>query len=98
MSVNLSENLPSDGHIAVSSEHGDTVQLQGHRNQSTAAFLGKKTAVTMDEANEPEVENMETQISAGQKMLSAVSGSLLTSLLGNIVSASTSSESTLLTI
>ena len=36
----------------------------------------------MDEANEPEIESMETQISASQKMLSAVSGSLLTSLLG----------------
>lgn len=36
----------------------------------------------MDEANEPEVEEMETDVSAGQKMLSAVSGSLLTSILG----------------
>jgi len=39
--------------------------------------------VTMDEANEPDIEEMQTEISASQKMLSAVSGSLLTSLLGN---------------
>lgn len=38
--------------------------------------------MTMDEANEPEIESLETNISAAQKMLSAVSGSLLTSLLG----------------
>ena len=36
----------------------------------------------MDESNEPELESVETDISAVQKMLSAVSGSLLTSLLG----------------
>ncbi|KAK4695775.1 hypothetical protein P7C71_g2034, partial [Lecanoromycetidae sp. Uapishka_2] len=35
----------------------------------------------MDEANEPEIQDVETNITAGQKMLSAVSGSLLTSLL-----------------
>ena len=36
----------------------------------------------MDETNEPEIEDAAVDISAGQKMLSAVSGSLLTSLLG----------------
>ncbi|MCJ1273328.1 hypothetical protein MMC21_001118 [Puttea exsequens] len=35
----------------------------------------------MDETNEPEIQDVNNDISAGQKMLSAVSGSLLTSLL-----------------
>ena len=37
--------------------------------------------MTMNEHDEPEAE---MDISAGQKMLSAVSGSLLTSLLGSL--------------
>ena len=41
-------------------------------------------SVTMDESNEPDPQ---MDISAGQKMLSAVSGSLLTSLLGMTSSA-----------
>lgn len=43
---------------------------------------------TMDESNEPnelEAEDVVTDISAVQKMLSAVSGSLLTSLLGTFL-------------
>lgn len=43
--------------------------------------------MTMEENNEPEIEDAAVDISAGQKMLSAVSGSLLTSLLGIILSS-----------
>ena len=42
-------------------------------------------AETTDESSEPEVDDVVTDISAVQKMLSAVSGSLLTSLLGTFL-------------
>ena len=68
--------------IALTSKHGDT-ELQGHQqHHSLSNNHREESAVTMDEANEPEIEEMQMDISAGQKMLSAVSGSLLTSLLG----------------
>lgn len=38
--------------------------------------------MTSDKAKEPEAE---IDISAGQKMLSAISGSLLTSVLGSVI-------------
>ena len=52
-----------------------------HRSSGTAAT----DTVTMDETNEPEIQDVNNDISAGQKMLSAVSGSLLTSLLGTLL-------------
>ena len=62
-------------------EHGDTAELQAQRYTSSDIQEHSRT-VTMNEADEARLKKMETDISASQKMLSAVSGSLLTSLLG----------------
>ena len=63
------------------SRDGDT-EYRGQRYYRIQDTPAEHSPVTMDEPNESEVESVETDISAVQKMLSAVSGSLLTSLLG----------------
>jgi len=69
--------------LPLQSKHGATDRLQVQPQITKSDSRGRNRPVTMDEANEPEIEEMQTEISASQKMLSAVSGSLLTSLLGN---------------
>ena len=63
------------------SRDGDT-EYRGQRHYRIQHTSTELNPVTMNESNQPEVESVETDISAVQKMLSAVSGSLLTSLLG----------------
>ena len=77
MSGVVLQPLQTDRHPSAPSKHGDT-----ERHHSISDYNREGVAVTMDAANEPEIQETQTDISAGQKMLSAVSGSLLTSLLG----------------
>ena len=81
MSGVVSEPSKSDKQKLATSRDGDT-EYRGQRHYGLQDTSAEPDPVTMDESNEPEVENVETDISAIQKMLSAVSGSLLTSLLG----------------
>lgn len=55
--------------------------LPGQRHSRIPDSLESGNTLIMNKSKEPEAE---IDISAGQKMLSAVSGSLLTSLLGNV--------------
>lgn len=63
----------------VESSHGNPKRLQRQTCDKMAGNPPEKPAVTSYKEDE---EAAETDISAGQKMLSAVSGSLLTSILG----------------
>lgn len=83
MSGLLSEPLRSDEQEFATLRHGDSAKTQRQRPNRPSDGFGSGKSVTMDDDGEtlPEVE-----ISAGQKMLSAVSGSLLTSLLGQYFS------------
>ena len=77
----VSEPSRSDEQKLATARDGDT-EYRGQRRYRIQDTSAEPNPVTMNETNEPEVENVETDISAVQKMLSAVSGSLLTSLLG----------------
>ena len=81
MSGVVSEPSRSDQQTPATSRDGDTEYPGGRHYRIQDTFADHKL-VTMDESNESEVEDVVTDISAVQKMLSAVSGSLLTSLLG----------------
>ena len=81
MSCVVSEPSRSDEQKFATSRDGDT-EYRGQRYYRIQNTSVEHKPVTMDESNEPEVEDVVTDISAVQKMLSAVSGSLLTSLLG----------------
>ena len=81
MSGVASEPSRSDKQKLATSRDGDT-EFRGQRHYRIQDTFAEPKPVTMDESNEPELESVETDISAVQKMLSAVSGSLLTSLLG----------------
>ena len=81
MSGVVSESARSGQQTLATSRDGDTEYRGGGHYRIQDTFVDHKP-VTMDESNEPEVEDAVTDISAVQKMLSAVSGSLLTSLLG----------------
>ncbi|KAL6714462.1 Carrier protein, mitochondrial [Lecanora helva] len=63
------------------SKNGNSGQSQGELHTEASGNNKNTNTVTMEKANEPESKNVQTEISATQKMLSAVSGSLLTSLL-----------------
>ena len=75
MSAFVTEPLRSDEHLSARQQHGDQRAWLGTGQDVNEI----NHIVTMDESNEPDPQ---MDISAGQKMLSAVSGSLLTSLLG----------------
>lgn len=75
----ISEPVQSDEQQLATLRHGDSEQSPEEQYHDLSA-----NSVTMDEANEPEIQDVGTDISARQKMLSAVSGSLLTSLLGRL--------------
>ena len=79
MSGFISEPVRTDEHQVATSSHGNSEHSPGHDRLSKGQ--GTSNPVTMREHDEPETE---MDISAGQKMLSAVSGSLLTSLLGRL--------------
>jgi len=71
----------SDESVPATAKHGDNTYPWGQRHDRTLneSDIGS-IAVTRDAMEDPK----ETEISAPQKMLSAVSGSLLTSLLGKV--------------
>lgn len=80
MSGFISEPVRTDEHQAATSSHGNSDYFSRQRHDRLSKGPGTSKSVIMGEQDEPEVE---MDISAGQKMLSAVSGALLTSLLGN---------------
>lgn len=80
MSGFIPEPVRTDEQQLATSRHGDSEERPKENYNTLSGNF-----VTMDEANEPEIQDVETDISAGQKMLSAVSGSLLTSLLGTLL-------------
>ena len=79
MSSFADESGPSDEIGFVTSEYGNQTESRPELYTSSNAE-NPSTTVTMNKPKTPDSE--EADISAGQKMLSAVSGSLLTSLLG----------------
>lgn len=81
MSGFISEPVRTDQHKVATSSHGSSDLSPGHTSRHDIFSKGTASSdsVTM---NDPDDAEMEMDISAGQKMLSAVSGSLLTSLLG----------------
>lgn len=81
MSGVVSEPSRSDQQTLATSRDGDT-EYRGQRHYRIQDISAEQKPATMDESNEPDPGDAVTDISAVQKMLSAVSGSLLTSLLG----------------
>lgn len=82
MSGFISEPIRTDEHQVATSSHGNSEQSLGHRHNISSKGAGSSNSVTM---NDPDDLEVDIDISAGQKMLSAVSGSLLTSLLGTFI-------------
>ena len=80
MSGFISEPVRTDEHQVATSRYGNPDHLPGQRHDRLSQDPSTSNSVTMSDSNEP---NVEMDISAGQKMLSAMSGSLLTSLLGS---------------
>lgn len=80
MSGFISEPLRTDEHQAATLSHGSSDYFFQQRHDRSSEGPGTSDSMSMSEQDEPEVE---MDISAGQKMLSAVSGALLTSLLGS---------------
>ena len=80
MSGLLSEPLRADKEHSVPLQHGH----REHENLSRQTHSRVLEAPHLHAMNNPKEPHVEVDISAGQKMLSAVSGSLLTSLLGRI--------------
>lgn len=78
MSGFVSEPTRSDKALATTS-HGEKRYTEGQRHDRLPDISGGAATMTMKDADDLPPE---TDISASQKMLSAVSGSLLTSLLG----------------
>ena len=83
MSDLLSEPLRADEHQFATLKNGEKnhQRLQGQRHTRISDSLESNSTMTTNRSKESEAE---IDISAGQKMLSAVSGSLLTSLLGRV--------------
>ena len=79
MSVFISEPTRADEDQVATSSHGNPEYPLQHRHNISSKQTGPRNPVAMDSSKAPEAS---LDISAGQKMLSAVSGSLLTSLLG----------------
>lgn len=79
MSGFVSEPVRTDEHQVATSKYGNTDYFSQQRHDRLSEHPGTSHLVSMNEQDEAEVE---MDISAGQKMLSAVSGALLTSLLG----------------
>ena len=79
MSGFISEPTRADEDQVATSSHGNPEYPLQHRHDISSKQTGPSNSVAMDSSKAPEAS---LDISAGQKMLSAVSGSLLTSLLG----------------
>ena len=81
MSGFISEPVRTDQHQVAPSSHGNSDLSPGHpgRHAMFSRGTGSSDSVTM---NDPDDAEMDMDISAGQKMVSAMSGSLLTSFLG----------------
>jgi len=92
MSGFISESSQTGEEQLATSRHGDSEQSP-EEQYHTLSGTKSHSSMTMEENNEPEIEDAEIDISAGQKMLSAVSGSLLTSLLGSCLSSQTKKKS-----
>ena len=82
MSGFISEPARTDEHQVATSGHGSPDHLSSQRHYGSSNGPSTNNSVTM---NEHDVQDVEMDISAGQKMLSAMSGSLLTSLLGSLL-------------
>ena len=80
MSGFISEPVRTDEHQVATSSHGSPDNFSTQRQHRLSNGPSTNKSVTMNEHDEQDVE---MDISAGQKMLSAMSGSLLTSLLGS---------------
>ena len=78
MSSVVNEPLPSDDFSSVTSDYGNQTKSQHELHVSSDAGNSSPTVAM----NKPKTADSEADISAVQKMMSAVSGSLLTSLLG----------------
>ena len=78
-----SRDLTGTGQISFSTaaaqDYGEKSFAQGQRHNRISGAISDKPTAVMAEVEE---QRPDIDISAGQKMLSAVSGSLLTSLLG----------------
>ena len=79
MSGFISEPARTDKAQIATSSHGNSEHSPGYGHNISSEGVGSSNSVIMNDSDDREVE---MDISAGQKMLSAVSGSLLTSLLG----------------
>ena len=82
MSGFISEPTRTDEDQVATSSHGNPEHPLQHRRHISSKHTGPSNSVAMDSSKAPEAP---LDISAGQKMLSAVSGSLLTSLLGTYI-------------
>ena len=82
MSGFISEPVRHDEHQVATSSHGSPDNLSSQRHDRLSNGPSRSKSVTINEHDE---QGVEMDISAGQKMLSAMSGSLLTSLLGNLL-------------
>ena len=80
MSNLVSDTARADEGQVATARHGENTNLPGQSHDRVGGGDESDGSKMACPANEPEAE---VAISAGQKMLSAVSGSLLTSLLGN---------------
>ena len=82
----MSDLISDEQELATSDTRDGTPQIpQGQRHNRMPISSSSNISAMMDAATEKELE---VDISAGQKMLSAVSGSLLTSLLGRVANQS----------
>ena len=82
MSGFISEPVRTDEHQVATSTHGSPDHLSSRGHDGLYDDSSTSKSVTINEHDEQDVE---MDISAGQKMLSAMSGSLLTSLLGSLL-------------
>lgn len=82
MSGYTSEPPRPNGAHSATPQHGSPEQSQAEGRPGNPARSSSDNTVTMDEGKRSDNEDVIMDISATQKMLSAVSGSLLTSLLG----------------
>lgn len=83
MSNLVPDRLKADEGKVATARHGESINLLGQRHDRLENRDEAATSAMGSNASDSESE---VEISAGQKMLSAVSGSLLTSLLGRVPS------------
>lgn len=86
MSSFVSEPVRTDERPFATSRHGNWKNLHGQGHDRIPEHMETRKSVAMNEASDE--PDFEMDISAAQKIFSAVSGSLLTSLLGMTTSYS----------